>query len=79
MGDKVITSIVSILVAIIGVAIVAVLVSRQAQTSSVIGAGGKAFSQILGAAVSPVSGGGGYGAGLSQTSLSPYFANYTNG
>lgn len=55
--DAVGSSIVSVLMAIIGVAIIAVLVSRQAQTSSVISAGGSAFSQILGAAISPVNGG----------------------
>ena len=42
--------------AIIGVAIVAVLVSKNAQTSSVIGSIGKAFSQSLGAAIAPVTG-----------------------
>lgn len=42
--------------AIVGVAVVAVLVSKNAQTSSVIGALGSAFSNSLGAALSPVSG-----------------------
>lgn len=42
--------------AIISVAIIAVLVSKNAQTSSVIGSIGKAFSQSLGAAISPVTG-----------------------
>lgn len=50
-------SIVTVLLAIVGVAIVAVLVSRQAQSGSVIGAGGGAFSQALGCALSPVTGG----------------------
>jgi len=58
MGDKAITGIVAILTAIIGVAIVAVLVSKQSNTANVLGAGGKAFSSILGTAISPVSGGG---------------------
>ena len=58
MGDKIITNIVTVLVAIVGVAIVAVLVSKQADTANVLTAGGKAFSGILGAAVSPVSGSG---------------------
>ena len=57
LGDSVIT----VLTAIIGVAIVAVLVSKQADTSSVLAAGGKAFSQVLGAAVNPVSNASGLG------------------
>ena len=43
--------------AIIGVAILAVLVSKNAQTPAVIKAGGDAFSGALRAATSPVSGG----------------------
>jgi hypothetical protein len=43
-------------VAIIGVAILAVLVSRNSQTSSVIGALGQAFNMSLGAALRPVTG-----------------------
>lgn len=49
----------AIAVAIIGVAIIAVLVSRNAQTSTVIGSAGTAFSQILGTALSPVAQSGG--------------------
>lgn len=60
MGDKVITSIVAVLTAIIGVAIIAVLVSRNADTANVLGAGGNAFANILKTAVSPVTGGGGF-------------------
>lgn len=51
-------SIVTVATAIVGVAILAVLVSRNAQTPQVIGAAGKAFSGALGTAVSPVTGGG---------------------
>jgi len=58
MSQSLIDSITSIAVAIIGVAILAVLVSRNAQTPQVIGAAGKAFAQDLGVAVSPVTGGG---------------------
>ena len=57
LGESVIT----VLTAIIGVAIIAVLVSKQANTSSVIGSAGKAFSQVLGAAVNPVSNASGLG------------------
>lgn len=59
------TGIVTILVAVIGVAMLATLVSKNAQTSNVLKAGGNAFSDILRAATSPVGGGG----GLSMPSL----------
>ena len=52
-------SIVTILVAITGVAILAVLVSRKSQTAAVIQAAGSAFSNALSTAVSPVTGVGG--------------------
>lgn len=64
MGEKAITGVVGILTAIIGVAIIAVLVSKQSDTSNVLSSAGKAFSSILGTAVSPVSGGGGLTSGL---------------
>jgi hypothetical protein len=44
---------------IIGLAIIAVLVSQKAQTPAVLQAGGSAFATIIGAAVGPVTGGGG--------------------
>lgn len=46
-----------IAVAIIGVAILAVLVSKNSNTSGVIGALGNAFSRSLGAALTPVTSG----------------------
>lgn len=49
-------SITTIAVAITGVAIVAVLVSRNSQTPAVIQAGGSAFANGLDVAVSPVTG-----------------------
>lgn len=57
MSEKVITSAVAILTAIVGLAIVALLVSKKADTANVFGAAGKSFSQILGCALSPVTGG----------------------
>ena len=48
----------AILMAVVGVAILAVLVSRNANTSGVLQAGGSAFAAILGAAEAPVTGGG---------------------
>jgi len=52
--DQLFTSVVSIATAIIGVAFLAVLVSKNSNTAGVITAGGNAFSQGLGVAVSPV-------------------------
>jgi len=50
----------SVAMAIVGLAILAVLVSRNAETSKVIGAAGQAFSSSIGAAVSPVASRGAY-------------------
>jgi hypothetical protein len=50
--------IVTIAVAIVGVATLAVLVSRNANTAGVIRAGGSAFAEALRAATGPVTGGG---------------------
>lgn len=49
---------VSVATAIIGLAIVSVVLSKNAATTSVIGAATKGFGGILGVAVSPISGGG---------------------
>lgn len=62
MGDQLIASVVTVLTAIVGLAIIAVLVSKQANTSGVIQSGGSAFSQAISAAVSPVTGGSGFAA-----------------
>jgi hypothetical protein len=57
MADHLFSSIVTIATAIVGVAILAVLVSKQANTSGVIQAATGGFAQDLAAAVAPVSGG----------------------
>lgn len=67
MDNKLITSVVSIALAIIGVAVVAVLVSKQAQTTGVVSAFSKAFSGSLSCALSPVIGGGNCGTSSSST------------
>jgi hypothetical protein len=54
--------VVTVAVAIVGVATLAVLVSRNSNTAGVIQAAGSAFSNALSVAVSPITGGGG-GAG----------------
>jgi hypothetical protein len=49
-------ALVTIAVAIVGVAIVAVLVSRNANTAAVIQAGASGFGNALDVAISPVTG-----------------------
>lgn len=56
MSEQLITSVVTVLTAIIGVAIIATLVSKNANTAGVITAGSQGFSQALGTALSPVTG-----------------------
>lgn len=61
MGDNLITGLVTIATAIVGLAIFAVIVSKNAQTPAVINAAGNALGSDITAAVSPVSGGLGMG------------------
>lgn len=61
MHNEFLASMVTVATAIIGVAILAVLVSKQANTAGVISAAGSAFGQDLGVALSPITGGGGMG------------------
>lgn len=58
MDNQLFTSVVSIATAVVGVAIVATVVSKNANTAGVISASGTAFSGILNSALSPVTGGG---------------------
>jgi hypothetical protein len=67
MTDHAVTAIIAILTGAIGLAVIATLVSNQANTSNVIKAGGSAFSQILTAATGPVTGGGGLGSSLNNS------------
>lgn len=69
MGDSLMGAVVTVATALIGVAIIATLVSRNANTSGVIGAGGNAFSSGLRAATGPVTGGTAFG-GLSPLTFS---------
>jgi hypothetical protein len=61
MTDEIIRSITTIAVAIVGIATLSVIVSRNAQTPQVIQAAGGSFSDAIRAAVSPVSGGASLG------------------
>ena len=56
--DQLWTSLVSIATAIVGVAILALIVSKNSNTSGVINAATQGFGYDLGVAVSPVTGGG---------------------
>lgn len=52
--DDMVKAMVTILTAVIGVAIVATLVSKKSNTAGVLTAGGNAFSGILNSALSPI-------------------------
>jgi hypothetical protein len=69
MGREFIASIVTVITAIVGLAIVATLVSNNAQTGNVISQGGNAVSKMLQAAEAPVSGG---------SSMGSFFNNGSN-
>lgn len=56
MMDDATETIVALVTAFIGVAILAILVSKNSATVGVIGAAAGGFSQILGVAISPVMG-----------------------
>lgn len=56
MGDHLIGGLITVATAIVGVAIIAVLVSNRAQTGNVITSAGQAFANDISAAVAPVTG-----------------------
>jgi PRD1 phage membrane DNA delivery len=56
MSDHLINGVFSIGAAIVGLAVLAVLVSRNANTQGIIGTTGSAFSGALAAAEAPVTG-----------------------
>lgn len=58
MGGNLVTGLVTIAVAIVSLAMLAVIVSKNAQTPAVIQSAGNALGADIMAAVSPVSGGG---------------------
>lgn len=61
MGKEVLDTITGIVTAIVGLAILAVLVSKNANTSGVIQASGSALASDLQAAEAPVTGSSGLG------------------
>lgn len=56
MGREIFEPVVTILAGIVGLAIIAVLVSQKSNTSGVFAAAGGAFANAVSAAVSPVTG-----------------------
>jgi hypothetical protein len=58
MTESLITSVTTVVMAIVGVAIIALLVSKQSQTGTVISAGSQGLSTGLLSALSPVTGQG---------------------
>jgi len=56
MGREMFEPVITIATAIVGLAIIAVLVSQKSNTSGVFAAAGGAFSNAVSAAVSPVTG-----------------------
>lgn len=56
MSDNFATGIVSVMLAVVGVATIAVIFSTKGQTANVITAGGNALAENITAAVSPVTG-----------------------
>lgn len=64
---------VTVIASVIGLAIIAVLVSQRAQTADVFRSAGGALASVIGAAVAPVSGNNSFGqAGMGQA----LFGNY---
>ncbi len=63
-------AVVAILSSIVGLSIVAVLLSTRSNTAGVLGAAGSALSQVIGAATSPVTGAAPGIAGLQQGLMS---------
>lgn len=59
MGENLISSGTTVLLAIVGLGILATLVSKNANTTGVIDSGGRAFTSALSAAEGPVIGSGG--------------------
>lgn len=70
--NQILNGVVVIITAIIGVAILSVLVSRNSNTAGVLTAGSQAFSGALGTALSPVTGSGGGFAGLGSMGATGY-------
>jgi len=69
MSEQLITSAVTVILAIVGVAFLSVLLSRNSQTSSVLSSAGTSVSGVLQSALLPVTSGFSGGAGLPNLSF----------
>lgn len=78
-NEHLVTSIVSVLVAITGLAIIAVLVSNKSNTSNVFGAFGSAISNMLCKALSPVTGGSCAGSSIPSVNSTISFPGISGG
>jgi hypothetical protein len=56
MSEQLINSVVTVLLGIIGIATLAVILSKQSNTATVISQSGSSFSQALSTALSPITG-----------------------
>lgn len=56
MNEHTITTTVSVILAFLGIAVLAVVVSSNAQTGSVLKAGGNSVANLLRCALSPITG-----------------------
>lgn len=72
MGRELLETITSIVTAIIGLAVISVLLSDRAKTTSVISAGAGGLAEDIEAATSPVSGGSSIGMSLGMDSMGIY-------
>lgn len=70
--NRITESVVTIAVAIIGLATLAVIVSRNANTTGVINSASSGFAKALATAISPVTGGGNGGLGGLNSSLNMF-------
>lgn len=60
MSSEIIGQVSAIALAIIGLAVLAVILSRRSNTAGVIGASGSALAKDIGAAIAPITGGIGF-------------------
>lgn len=65
--DQVGPTVITIVTAIIGLAMLAVVLSQRAATSQVINSSGSALASVIGAAVSPLGGGNAGATSFSST------------
>lgn len=72
-GSGALAQIAAVFVAIIGLATVAVILSTRSNTANVTSAAFGGLANAINAAVSPITGGGGFGAYSNVGGLSPSF------